>query len=499
MSRTDISAVSSFDTYIVLPSGDRSNASRVLTTVQRSHQLDDREIDDADAIGRTIGWRQLRLVDARTGNRRTRQRHEQIFPVKGGLERVGDEVRGRRGPRRAPSSQGGRAAAARPADRPHRPPGGHDHRDRRPGDPPGGRAGRRFRRRRPPPRRDRGAPGDEIVALLRGAVRLRKRRLPVRLRPCDRALCAAGSSAGSGRSRRCYSRSHAAPWGCSPPSGLDSASRRRLPDRRRRQRDRARCVRGLCLYIREPSRRTRPTDEYDQDPRSGSRPVVLLLPLVEDFAPWQASRRAVPGGACDLWAALGPRGGSMQVHALDDELHEYIVAHGAREDEVLAPCPQAETAAMGDDRADADRARPGRVHDAARAGDRGPRGDRARHLHRLLGDLHRPRPRSGRTARRLRARPSGPRSRATTSPGGRRRPDRDPRRRRARHAGASCPERDPFDLAFIDADKTGYPAYYEQLPGSAAAGGLIVVDNILRGGAMLDPASTKPTTTGRGG
>jgi caffeoyl-CoA O-methyltransferase len=41
----------------------------------------------------------------------------------------------------------------------------------------------------------------------------------------------------------------------------------------------------------------------------------------------------------------------------------------------------------------------------------------------------------------------------------------------------------PFDLVFIDADKTGYPDYYE------AATGLIVADNTLRGGGVLAPDS----------
>ena len=49
----------------------------------------------------------------------------------------------------------------------------------------------------------------------------------------------------------------------------------------------------------------------------------------------------------------------------------------------------------------------------------------------------------------------------------------------------------PFDLAFIDADKSGYPGYYESCLELVRAGGLIVIDNVLRGGAVLDPASTE--------
>lgn len=44
-----------------------------------------------------------------------------------------------------------------------------------------------------------------------------------------------------------------------------------------------------------------------------------------------------------------------------------------------------------------------------------------------------------------------------------------------------------FDLAFVDADKTGYPGYFESCLRLVRPGGLIVVDNVLRGGDVLDP------------
>jgi caffeoyl-CoA O-methyltransferase len=44
-----------------------------------------------------------------------------------------------------------------------------------------------------------------------------------------------------------------------------------------------------------------------------------------------------------------------------------------------------------------------------------------------------------------------------------------------------------FDLAFIDADKSNYPAYYEQALELVRAGGLIVVDNTLWSGQVLHP------------
>ena len=47
---------------------------------------------------------------------------------------------------------------------------------------------------------------------------------------------------------------------------------------------------------------------------------------------------------------------------------------------------------------------------------------------------------------------------------------------------------DSFDLAFIDADKTGYDAYYEGCLRVVRTGGLIVIDNVLQGGRVVAPA-----------
>ena len=46
-----------------------------------------------------------------------------------------------------------------------------------------------------------------------------------------------------------------------------------------------------------------------------------------------------------------------------------------------------------------------------------------------------------------------------------------------------------FDLAFIDADKTGYDAYYEGCLRVVRAGGLIVIDNTLQHGRVVDARS----------
>ena len=44
-----------------------------------------------------------------------------------------------------------------------------------------------------------------------------------------------------------------------------------------------------------------------------------------------------------------------------------------------------------------------------------------------------------------------------------------------------------FDMAFIDADKANYPAYYERVMEMIRPGGLILVDNTLWSGKVLDP------------
>src|SRR3990172_4434915 len=44
-----------------------------------------------------------------------------------------------------------------------------------------------------------------------------------------------------------------------------------------------------------------------------------------------------------------------------------------------------------------------------------------------------------------------------------------------------------FDLAFVDADKENYIAYFEALMPKLAPGGLIVADNVLWSGTVLDP------------
>ena len=45
----------------------------------------------------------------------------------------------------------------------------------------------------------------------------------------------------------------------------------------------------------------------------------------------------------------------------------------------------------------------------------------------------------------------------------------------------------PFDFVFIDADKSGYPAYFQWSLKLARPGTVIVADNVVRAGKVLDP------------
>jgi predicted O-methyltransferase YrrM len=54
----------------------------------------------------------------------------------------------------------------------------------------------------------------------------------------------------------------------------------------------------------------------------------------------------------------------------------------------------------------------------------------------------------------------------------------------------------PFDLIFIDADKQGYPEYFEWSMRLSRKGSLIIADNTVRAGAVVDADSADPAVQG---
>ncbi len=59
---------------------------------------------------------------------------------------------------------------------------------------------------------------------------------------------------------------------------------------------------------------------------------------------------------------------------------------------------------------------------------------------------------------------------------------------------ANLPAEPLIDLAFIDADKSGYVDYYEEILPRLSDRGVILVDNTLWSGAVADPAATEEST-----
>jgi predicted O-methyltransferase YrrM len=56
----------------------------------------------------------------------------------------------------------------------------------------------------------------------------------------------------------------------------------------------------------------------------------------------------------------------------------------------------------------------------------------------------------------------------------------------------------PFDLIFIDADKKNNPGYFKWALQLSRPGTSIIVDNVVRGGAILDPDADAPTLGNEG-
>ena len=62
------------------------------------------------------------------------------------------------------------------------------------------------------------------------------------------------------------------------------------------------------------------------------------------------------------------------------------------------------------------------------------------------------------------------------------------------HALVQDGQGETFDFAFIDADKTSYPTYYEACMELIRPGGLIALDNMLQAGKVVDPSANDPDT-----
>lgn len=60
----------------------------------------------------------------------------------------------------------------------------------------------------------------------------------------------------------------------------------------------------------------------------------------------------------------------------------------------------------------------------------------------------------------------------------------------------AMPASERFDIAFIDADKTGYIGYWDEVVPRMRPGGIILVDNTLSHGRVIDPAATDEDVAG---
>ncbi|TMZ36948.1 O-methyltransferase, partial [Klebsiella pneumoniae] len=60
----------------------------------------------------------------------------------------------------------------------------------------------------------------------------------------------------------------------------------------------------------------------------------------------------------------------------------------------------------------------------------------------------------------------------------------------------TLPTNEPFDLTFIDADKVNNPHYVRWALDLGKPGSVIVVDNVVRGGAVIDADNDDPSVRG---
>ncbi|MDQ3759383.1 MAG: O-methyltransferase [Actinomycetota bacterium] len=179
--------------------------------------------------------------------------------------------------------------------------------------------------------------------------------------------------------------------------------------------------------------------------------------------------------------------------ALDDELHAYLVEHGARQDEVLARV-QEETAAMGSIAAMQIAPDQGAFMEILT---RSIGAQEALEIGTFTGysaiSIARGLAPAGRllclelsedyaetAARNLADAGVADRVEIITGP--------------ADETIRMLPDREHFDLVFIDADKPGYPVYFEEALKRTRRGGLILLDNVLQDGRVLDPDPDDETT-----
>jgi caffeoyl-CoA O-methyltransferase len=58
----------------------------------------------------------------------------------------------------------------------------------------------------------------------------------------------------------------------------------------------------------------------------------------------------------------------------------------------------------------------------------------------------------------------------------------------------AMPEEPTFDFVFLDADKTGYPDYYDLIVPRLVPGGLLLLDNVLLRGRVVEPEDDRART-----
>jgi caffeoyl-CoA O-methyltransferase len=58
----------------------------------------------------------------------------------------------------------------------------------------------------------------------------------------------------------------------------------------------------------------------------------------------------------------------------------------------------------------------------------------------------------------------------------------------------AMPAEPAFDYVFLDADKSGYPGYYEEIVPRLLPGGLLLIDNVLLRGSVTDPQEERERT-----